>query len=89
LNEAHILIDDLDSKLQEKAESLSLASVTHVLDNWRQLLAEKYKEPLPWWLDGTLERLWDKVRRENEAPWVPDVVFKAIQKKHRELEQSK
>ena len=49
---------DLFSRYLESAEMrepLLVAGRTNLLKNWRHLLAPKYKEVLPWWLDGRLE----------------------------------
>ncbi len=48
-------LERLDENLRQEADLLSLAAGTNVLDNWRALLAPRYREDLPWWLDGTLE----------------------------------
>jgi hypothetical protein len=47
-----------DAELQSHENLVLLASVTEMplLANWRALLADEYRS-LPWWLDGTLERL--------------------------------
>jgi hypothetical protein len=54
----HDLLDRLsafDQALQAEVELLSLATNTTLLDYWRQGLAEEFRDPLPWWLDGRLE----------------------------------
>jgi hypothetical protein len=47
----------LDGELQrdEQLRLLSVATELPLLENWRKMLAEPYRDPLPWWLDGTLE----------------------------------
>jgi hypothetical protein len=47
----------LDSTLQdeEKLGLLSVATELPLLENWRLMLAEPFREVLPWWLDGRLE----------------------------------
>jgi hypothetical protein len=56
----HRLLDAfsrLDAEVQrdEQIQLLSIAAELPLLDNWRKMLAEPYREYLPWWLDGTLE----------------------------------
>lgn len=59
---AHILddvprrFDDFDRALFEQIPLLATAANTELLNNWRALLAQPYREFLPWWLDGTLEQ---------------------------------
>jgi hypothetical protein len=53
----------LDEGLQAQKDLLSLAAGTHLLENWRTLLAEPYHETPPWWLDGTLEEAAQRIRR--------------------------
>lgn len=50
-------VDRFDSVLLQNKEQLCIATDTRLLDNWRNLLAEEYRLVLPWWLDGTLERI--------------------------------
>lgn len=47
----------LDDVLTQPAqlEVLSVAAGTHLLDNWRAMLAPRYQDLMPWWLDGVLE----------------------------------
>jgi len=47
-----------DKALQTPGTIGLLSTAVHLplLENWRQSLAGHYKEVLPWWLDGTLER---------------------------------
>lgn len=52
-----------DLALEGQADLLSTITGTRLLDNWRAMLAEEYREDLPWWLDGTLE---DAARRLAE-----------------------
>lgn len=49
-------LDALDNALAEQIPLLATAADTQLLNNWRALLAPAYRELLPWWLDGTLER---------------------------------
>ena len=44
-----------DRLLMERVDDLAVAVETRLLENWRCLLAESWRTPLPWWLDGTLE----------------------------------
>ena len=50
---------ELDRALQTPENLALLSSVVRLplLENWRQSLAGEYKEVLPWWLDGTLEKV--------------------------------
>jgi len=47
-----------DEALQTPENLALLSTLVNLplLENWRQSLAGDYKEVLPWWLDGTLER---------------------------------
>ena len=49
--------DAVDGELQqgEQLRLLSVATELPLLDNSCEMLAEPYRDPLPWWLDGTLE----------------------------------
>lgn len=55
----------LDNQLQqeEQLKLLSIATELSLLENWRKMLAEPYRDPLPWWLDDTLEVVAKEVRR--------------------------
>jgi len=55
----------LDDQLQqdEQIRLLSVATEMSLLDNWRKMLAEPYRDPLPWWLDGRLEAAADEMRQ--------------------------
>jgi hypothetical protein len=44
-----------DDALEAQSDVLSTLAGTRLLDNWRAMLAPKYREDLPWWLDGRLE----------------------------------
>jgi len=52
-------LGELDRALQTPENLALLSTVVRLplLDNWRQSLAGDYKEVLPWWLDGTLEKV--------------------------------
>ncbi len=62
-----------DAALREQADFLSVAAGTQLLDNWRRLLVEPYRLSSPWWLDGSLERVAERLwmglseRRSNHA----------------------
>lgn len=48
--------DDLLTQ-DEFLSLLSVATASRLLDNWRAMLAPPHRDPLPWWLDGTLEEV--------------------------------
>lgn len=56
----------LDNEIQQEGQIrlLSVATELPLLDNWRKMLAEPYRAPLPWWLDGTLEAAAEQTRQE-------------------------
>lgn len=60
----HDALDLFDAKLQEQVAILATITHTHLLDNWRALLAPVYQEDLPWWLDGRLEEAARRSREE-------------------------
>jgi hypothetical protein len=74
------IIMDLDDKMQKKADTLSLAASTHWLENQRLLLADEFRELMPWWLDGTLEKRAKAIELENKDPWLSQKIWEAIQK---------
>ncbi|MBI2100876.1 MAG: hypothetical protein HYT47_02570 [Candidatus Vogelbacteria bacterium] len=49
--------DRFDEALRAKADWLAVAAETQLLENLRGLLKGEYRDLLPWWLDGTLERV--------------------------------
>ncbi len=57
VNELLEQMNGFDRALQGESELLSLTAGSGLLDSWRQHLAGEFREPLPWWLDGRLERL--------------------------------
>lgn len=57
-------IETFDQELQRQSGLLSVAAETELLQNWRNLLAAPYREPLPWWLDGSLEEAARRVQQE-------------------------
>jgi len=75
------LIEDLDNQFKQKIDELSLAATTCALENWRLLLSEKFKNPLPWWLDDTLEKAAKKIQRENKTPWISAEIWTAVQER--------
>lgn len=62
-------LDQFDDVLQEpdNLALLSLLTGTELLKNWKQLLAGRYREVLPWWLNGTLEAAERRIERELAA----------------------
>lgn len=48
----------LDAEMQKHLDILSNAVATEMLNNSRGMLADEYREALPWWLDGCLERVF-------------------------------
>ena len=67
-------IDAFDAAARAEAELLSTLAATPLLENWRGMLSEEYSRSLPWWLDGTLERVAQVVEREARASardWLP------------------
>jgi hypothetical protein len=63
--------DVFDQKLTAQMDILSTAAGTHLLENWRALLADLYKEDLPWWLDGRLEEVARRLEEEVSRPAQP------------------
>jgi hypothetical protein len=69
-------IERFDNSLArlENVELFSQLAGTYLLSNWRSVLAEPYRDLLPWWLDGTLEqenRRQDAIAKATLPP--PDV----------------
>jgi hypothetical protein len=62
---------DLDERMCRQVKRLAVAADTNLLDNWRALLAEPWREPWPWWLDGTLEAA-HKANLEEAFATMPD-----------------
>jgi hypothetical protein len=44
----------IDANLQRQIPLLRPAAGTHLLENWRRLLAPAHRDTPPWWLDGCL-----------------------------------
>jgi hypothetical protein len=71
----HDALDRFDAALEEQFEVLATIAHTHLLENWRVLLAPVYREALPWWLDGRLEAVARRLRDEavrtlpNSGAW--------------------
>lgn len=49
-------LDRFDRRLASREDLLATLVGTGLLDEWRRQLATERREPLPWWLDGRLER---------------------------------
>jgi hypothetical protein len=56
VNELVDRLSAFDRALQGEMELLSLVCNSTLLDSWRHSLAPPFRDPLPWWLDGRLER---------------------------------
>ena len=63
LLDAFAALDDVTQQ-EEQVFLLSVATELPLLENWRTTLAEPYRDPLPWWLDGTLEEAAAQVEYE-------------------------
>ena len=63
----HVLdaFDRLDETVQreEQIALLSIATELPLLENWRSMLVPPYRDPPPWWLDGTLESAAEATRQ--------------------------
>jgi hypothetical protein len=64
IDQVQSALNRFDHELQEQVDLLSVAANTNLLDNWRTLLVDPWRDELPWWLDGTLE---DAARRLEES----------------------
>jgi hypothetical protein len=51
LNQVRRMIDVVDGNLKEQEELLRLAAGTHLLENWRRLLAPCFRGAMPWWVE--------------------------------------
>jgi hypothetical protein len=49
LNQVRRMIDVVDGNLKEQEQLLRLAASTHLLENWRRLLAPCFRGAMPWW----------------------------------------
>src|SRR5262249_50400538 len=70
LDECLAALDRFDEALKGEIEHFAIVSRTALLNNWRRMLAEEYRAALPWWLDGTLERIDEQVA-EHATTWQP------------------
>ena len=59
-----VALERFDRSLAGHEESLSIITGTALLDELRDTLAPDYRDPLPWWLDGTLEAAADRIDTE-------------------------
>jgi|GEM_PF-3315925 len=57
------VLAQFDRALEGRVEFLATLADTQLLANWRMSLAEPYRDPLPWWLDGRLEATAAEVDR--------------------------
>jgi hypothetical protein len=64
IDRCHEALDRFDEALEGQLEVLATIAHTHLLENWRALLAPAYRENLPWWLDGRLEEIATRLREE-------------------------
>jgi len=64
LGEAVTSLDSLMKK-EENLELLSTLVDTELLRNWKALLIKPYASRPPYWLDGTLETVAERIRRET------------------------
>jgi hypothetical protein len=51
LNQVRRMIDVVDGNLKEQEQLLRLAASTHLLENWRRLLAPCFRGAMPWWVE--------------------------------------
>lgn len=58
-------MDSFDAALQSVESSLARALPRDLLRDWRKALAPPHRDVPPWWLDGTLETLAERVGRER------------------------
>lgn len=59
-----LLALDAATQADEQIKLLSTVTELSLLENWRQMLVEPYRDPLPWFLDGTLETAAKQVLNE-------------------------
>lgn len=60
-------LEDFDAALLAQEERLCMIAHLPLLQEWRQLLAAPFRDPLPWWLDGTLEAAAREMQRRALA----------------------
>ena len=70
-------IGEMDALLDTNRDELSLAARTHWFENWRAQIIEAYSQPLPWFLDGTLEAVAAEVATQAVASMPPDYLWEA------------
>lgn len=56
-----------DETLRANVELLTGAARTNLLHNLRLPLLAKYRDPLPWWLDGTIERALKRGQEKGDT----------------------
>jgi len=68
MNELFAAKDAFDVEVQQDEQMCLIAVATELplLENWRNMLTENYAELLPWWLDGTLEKIADTTQTTIE-----------------------
>ena len=59
-------VDRFDRVLFTRQDYLATLTGTHLLDNFRHMLAPEFRDPLPWWLDGRLESLPAEIDAETD-----------------------
>ena len=52
----------VDEKLAKCHALLYTAASTNILSNWRQLVAPKFQDIFPWWLDGSIESEMEQMK---------------------------
>jgi hypothetical protein len=70
-----------DRWLRSQEEELSAVVGLPLLSNWKGLLAPPYRDPLPWWLDGTLEAAAARVRQTALAAMPSEAVWRLVANK--------
>lgn len=56
----------IDEALDNCKALLYMAASTNLLSNWRQLVAPKFQDVFPWWLDGSIESDMERMRSYAE-----------------------
>lgn len=70
-----------DEALQQGIDCLTLACGTDLLDTWRDALAPEYREVLPWWLDGTIERVANRLEEITEQTLPSATVWRRLMRR--------